>query len=160
MSDVEVQSTVGLAPAPPAVYDDGALRVTWQGDDRFDVKIRDHMVTVDQPAAVGGADGGPTPTELFVGSLASCAAFYARRYLWRHDIDARGFEVRATYRMGTRPARVAAVDMEIHLAADLSEKRRAGLLAQAAHCTVHNTMTRTPDLAITLVPSSERSGQS
>jgi putative redox protein len=39
---------------------------------------------------VGGGDVGPTPTELFVAGLASCVAFYARRYLRRHDIDAEG----------------------------------------------------------------------
>ena len=54
-----------------------------------------------------------------------------------------------------RPNRVAAVDMEIQLPAELSPARRAGLLAQAGHCTVHNTITHTPDIAITLVPASQ-----
>lgn len=159
MFDVEVQPALAAAPEPGTVQDDQVLRVTWQADDRFDIQMRDHTVTVDQPGPFGG-DVGPTPTELLVASIASCVAFYARRYLRRHDIDAEGLEVRTTYRMGTQPARVAAVDLEIRLPAELSPIRRAGLLAQAAHCTVHNTITHTPDIAVTLVPASEGRNQS
>jgi putative redox protein len=154
MFDVEVQSRASVAPEPRAAHDDQALRVTWQADDRFDIQLREHTITVDQPEVVGGGDVGPTPTELFVAGLASCVAFYARRYLRRHDIGAEGLEVTTTYRMGAQPARVAAVDMEIQLPAELSPNRRAGLLAQATHCTVHNTIMHTPDIAITLVPAS------
>ena len=101
---------------------------------------------------------GPTPTELFVAGLASCVGFYARRYLRRHHLDATGLEVTTTYRMGTKPARVAAVDLEIHLPGHLPDNRRAGLLAQATHCTVHNSITHAPHIVITLAPTSQGMG--
>jgi len=153
MFDVQVQAGAAVAAEPRIADDDQVLRVTWQADDRFDIQVRGHTVTVDQPEAVGGTDVGPTPTELFVASLASCVAFYARRYLRRHDIDPTGLVVRTTYRMGTRPGRVEAVDLEIQLPVELSPARRAGLLAQAGHCTVHNTITHAPGIAITLAPA-------
>jgi uncharacterized OsmC-like protein len=155
MFDVEVQPTAGVVTAPRDAHDDHVLRVRWQAEDRFDIQLRGHTLIVDQPEAVGGTDVGPTPTELFVAGLASCVGFYARRYLRRHDIDAAGLEVRTSYRMAARPARVAAVDMEIQLPASLPPERRAGLLAQAAHCTVHNTIRHTPDIAIRLAPARE-----
>ena len=43
----------------------------------------------------GGEDTGPTPTELFIASLAGCVAFYARRYLDRHDQPTEGLTVEA-----------------------------------------------------------------
>lgn len=137
----------GAQPVPP---DAETMRVRWQADDRFDIQVRDHTITVDQPVEIGGSDVGPTPTELFVAGLGSCVAFYARRYLRRHHIDPAGLEVITSYRMGAKPARVAGVDMEIRLPAELSPQRRAGLLAQAGHCTVHNSITQSPDIAITL----------
>ncbi len=130
--------------------DEQTMCVQWRADDRFDIQVREHRITVDQPVAVGGVDAGPTPTELFVAGLASCVAFYARRYLRRHHIDPAGLEVTTTYRMGTRPARVAGIEMEIHVSAPLTQQRRAGLLAQAAHCTVHNSLTQAPEVEITL----------
>ena len=154
MFDVKVQGAA-IAPQSQTTGDDQVLHVTWHADDRFDIRVREHTITVDQPEAVGGADTGPTPTELFVAGLASCVAFSARRYLRRHDIDPTGLAVRTRYRMGSRPARVAAVTLEIQLPVELSPTRRAGLLAQAGHCTVHNTITHAPDIAITLVPASQ-----
>lgn len=126
------------------------MRVEHRDGDRFDIGIRDHVVTVDQPTEVGGEDLGPTPTELFVAGLASCVAFYARRYLRRHKVDASGLVVQTSYRLGTGPARVSEVALAIQLPADLPEKRREGLLAVAGHCTVHNSITTPPDIHITL----------
>ena len=51
------------------------LSVTHQTGDRFQLQVRGHRLTCDQPSADGGDDQGPTPTELFVGSLAACVAF-------------------------------------------------------------------------------------
>lgn len=158
MNEVEGQDQASGATGagtPLIPPDAQTMRVRWAADDRFDIQVRDHTITVDQPVEIGGADVGPTPTELFVAGLASCVAFYARRYLRRHHIDPAGLEVTTSYRLGTKPARVAAVDMEIHLAAELEPKRRAGLLAQAGHCTVHHSITQPPDIAITLAPTNQ-----
>jgi uncharacterized OsmC-like protein len=51
------------------------LSVTHQTADRFELQVRGHRLLCDQPLADGGDDQGPTPTELFVGSLAACVAF-------------------------------------------------------------------------------------
>jgi LmbE family N-acetylglucosaminyl deacetylase len=82
--------TAAATQVPAATTDDATMRVDYRDGDRFDIRIRDHVVTVDQPTDVGGDDAGPTPTELFVAGLASCVAFYARRYLRRHKLDASG----------------------------------------------------------------------
>jgi len=155
MIDVEVLEKASGAWETATAEDLRVMRVRWLTEDRFDIDVRDHTITVDQPVDVGGADVGPTPTELFVASLASCVAFYARRYLRRHRLDPAGLEVTTSYRMGAKPARVAAVDMEIHLSREIPSERRAGLLAQARHCTVHNSIAHTPDIAITLAPASQ-----
>lgn len=143
------------APAPAEVQ---TMQVHWQADDRFAIEVRGHTIIVDQPPEVGGEDLGPTPTELFVASLASCVAFYARRYLRRHHLDPTGLQVTTRFAMGTRPARVAVVDLEITLPTDLPPGRREGLLAQAAHCTVHNSITHAPGIEIRLTAADEPAG--
>jgi DNA-binding FrmR family transcriptional regulator len=55
------------------------LNVTHQTGDQFQLQVRGHRLLCDQPLADGGTDQGPTPTELFVASLAACVGFYARR---------------------------------------------------------------------------------
>jgi putative redox protein len=82
--------------------------------------------------------------------LASCVAFYARRYLVRHDLPTEGLSVTSTFTMGERPARVAEIDLSIELPRGVPEERRAALLAVASHCTVHNTLEARPEVRIEL----------
>ncbi|MFD7916017.1 OsmC family protein [Streptomyces sp. NPDC059752] len=115
--------------------------------------MRGHSLRVDQPTDAGGADTAPTPTELFAASLVTCVAFYTGRYMLRHGMPRKGLGVRAEFVMATdRPARVAAVRMVIAPPPQLPEERRAGLLAVASHCTIHNALQRSPDIGIELAP--------
>lgn len=126
------------------------LRVTHVGGDQFDVDVRAHRIVVDQPATAGGSDAGPTPTELFIASLASCVAFYARRFLHRHELPTEGLAVDATYSLGRQPARVAEISLAVHVPAGVPEDQRAALLAVASHCTVHNSLRTPPHVSIEL----------
>jgi LmbE family N-acetylglucosaminyl deacetylase/uncharacterized OsmC-like protein len=124
------------------------MRADWRSGDRFDISVRGHVVTVDQPEDAGGEDTAPTPTELFLAGLVSCIGFYARRYLRRHAIPEDGLAVEAAYRMGAKPARVSDVDIRIHPPAALPPERRDALLAVASHCTVHNSITTPPEIVV------------
>lgn len=52
------------------------------------------------PLAGGGTDKAPSPVELFVVSLATCVAYFARQYLEPHA----GLALHAEYRKTDRPA--------------------------------------------------------
>jgi uncharacterized OsmC-like protein len=119
--------------------------------ERYELAIRGHRITVDQPVHAGGADSAPTPTELFVASLAACVVFYAGRYLTRHGYERDGLTVSTEYDMATdRPARVTAVRLVVHPPADFPADGIPALTAVASHCTVHNSLTRQPDVTITV----------
>jgi uncharacterized OsmC-like protein len=130
------------------------LRVTPRGGDRFAIAVRGHEIVVDQPISDGGTDEAPTPTELFVASLASCIAFYASRFLRRHDLPTEGLEVNASYAITPRPARVGDLRIEISVPAGVPAKRRDALLAVASHCTVHNTLLNAPEVKFVMFDAS------
>ena len=128
-----------------------SVRVVHVSGDQFSADIRGHTVVVDQPTAEGGGDAGPTPTELFVACLATCVAHYARGYLARHDLDTTGLAVAVDWGFAAdRPARVGRIDVRIDPPPSLPENRRAGLLAVASHCTVHNSLAQPPSVTIEL----------
>lgn len=126
------------------------IRVDHVDGDRFEIAVRRHSLTVDQPVEDGGGDSAPTPTELFVSSLASCVAFYVRRYLARHELPTEGLSVSADYSLATRPARVGEVSIRIHLPGGVPTGKREALLAVASHCTVHNSLEQPPSVSIEL----------
>jgi putative redox protein len=130
---------------------DHQMRVSYVAGEAYEIAVRGHRLLVDQPAAAGGLDCAPTPTELFVASLASCVAFYAGRYLTRHGHSRDGLAVSAAFEMATdRPARVRGVRLSVRVPDELPEARRPALAAVISHCTVHNSITSPPEVTIEL----------
>jgi putative redox protein len=124
--------------------------VVHEEGDRFATTIRGHRIVVDQPVEDGGGDAGPTPTELFVASLASCVAFYAGRFLRRHNQSDEGLAVRATFHMSVdRPARVGSIRLEVEVP-QLPASKHDAFLAVIDHCTVHNSIRTHPGVDIEL----------
>jgi uncharacterized OsmC-like protein len=126
------------------------VRVDYEAGDRFRIAVRQHTISVDQPASDGGEDTAPTPTELFIASLASCVAFYARRFAARHDIPTDGLAVTAEFSMASHPARVGEITLQLHVPAELSPEQQAALLAVTSRCTVHSTLMQPPEVRIEL----------
>jgi putative redox protein len=141
------QAQVTERPVGAGTHD---MDVRFVAGESYEVSVRGHRVLVDQPAGSGGQDAAPTPTELFVASLATCVAFYAGRYLTRHGYGRDGLAVSAGFDMaGDRPARVSGIRLTVR-APGLPADRRPALRAVVSHCTVHNTLASPPPVAIEL----------
>lgn len=143
------RSKLAITATPEAVRE-RTVRVDHKGGDLFEIAIRQHVLHVDQPTEDGGSDAAPTPTEMFVASLASCVAFYSRRFLSRHDLPTDSLSVTAQFTMGEHPARVGEIRLSIQIPEDVPDDRRAALLAVASHCTVHNSLEQPPEVTIQL----------
>jgi putative redox protein len=140
-----------VAALAASAGDGQGMDVRFVAGEAYEVMVRGHRVVVDQPADVGGQDSAPTPTELFVASLATCVAFYAGRFLTRHGYSREGLAVSAGYEMaGDRPARVSNIRLMVRVPACLPPQRWAALRAVASHCTVHNSLTDPPSVSIDL----------
>jgi uncharacterized OsmC-like protein len=139
-----VAPVVGAGDAEP-------MDVRFVAGEAYEVTVRGHRFVVDQPVDAGGQDTAPTPTELFVASLATCVAFYAGRYLSRHGCSRDGLAVSVGYDMASdRPARVSTVRLTVRVPADLPPERWAALRAVVSHCTVHNSLASAPPVTINL----------
>lgn len=122
------------------------IDVRHEDGDRYAVTIRGHAFQVDQP---GSGDAAPTPTELFVASLASCVAFYAGRFCDRHGIDRTGLGVTCEWAFAEdRPARVATIQIRVATPPGFPEVKRDRLQAVVDHCTVHTSITIPPEISI------------
>jgi uncharacterized OsmC-like protein len=144
-----MQPASGVAVSRPGTVQ--GIDVDHVDAEAYEIRVRGHRIRVDQPTSLGGDDSAPTPTELFVGSLAACVAFYAGRYLARHGLGRDGLRVGAEFEMAAdRPARVAAVRLTVHVPDDFPAERRPALAAVASHCTVHNSLTTPPEVSVTV----------
>jgi putative redox protein len=124
------------------------------GKMRHIVKVRQHMLAVDEGPANGGEDSGPTPHDLYDAALAACKALTVLWYANRKQLPVEDIEVtvdrddseerNGTYRLLTTLAVTGA----------LTEPQRQELLNVAGKCPVHKLMTQvTTEVRTELAPS-------
>jgi len=107
---------------------------------KFNVTARTHSLICDQPEGNGGEDAGMTPPEFLLAALASCAGYYAAKYLEAHGLPAEGLAVRVTAEKSAAPARLSSFRVAIGAPEAASPKHQAGVLRAARHCLIHNTL--------------------
>jgi len=114
-----------------------------------EISARTHRLIADEPVPDGGTDTGPTPYELLLAALGSCAsmtvALYARRKGWSleavtvrlshsrvHAVDCAECE--------TKAGRLDRVAWSLHFDGDLTAAQRTRLVEIAQMCPVHRTL--------------------
>jgi putative redox protein len=111
-----------------------------------DIEIEGHVIRIDEPAAAGGTDTGPSPTRLVAAGLAGCTAItiemYAERRGW--DVGQVEVEVDVEYRDGA-PASFA---VTLRLPSELSDEQRKRLLVVAGKCPVHKLIAGETEVTI------------
>jgi putative redox protein len=128
------------------------IRVEHQGGDRLLISTRGHVLGSDQPVEGGGDDTAPTPTELFVSSLAACVAFYAERFMRRHALTTEGLVVTCSYAWASNPTRVGEIDLMVEAPA-LTPNLREAFSKVIERCTVHNTLRQPPVVRFRIWPA-------
>jgi uncharacterized OsmC-like protein len=94
--------------------------------------------------------------ELFVSSVAACAAQHAGHFLDWHCVSRDGLRVQGSFRMADdRPARVSELSLTVQAPA-LPEERLAALRAVISHCTVSSTLARPPEIHVRVVREAPR----
>lgn len=121
-----------------------------EAKDRFRIEIRDHQLFVDQPPPASD-DTAPTPTEMFVASLAACAAFFGRRFLVRHGLPDGGLSVTSDYDWGPDYKFVERIKIRLELPQPISPELEAGLMRAVERCTVDASIRAQPEIVREIV---------
>lgn len=97
-----------------------------------------HELRVDEPAAEGGADTGPSPTRLLAASLAGCIAITVEMYAQRKGWDVGAVEV--DVEVGYEGPVPSSFEVGLKLPAELDAEQRRRLLVIATKCPVHKVL--------------------
>jgi uncharacterized OsmC-like protein/predicted alpha/beta hydrolase family esterase len=139
----------GTSAAEPALHD---VVVVTESDERpYGQRITagGHQLVADEPAAVGGADSGPTPYDLLLAGLGACTAMTVRMYADRKGWRLRRTTVRLRHRRihakdcagcETMTGQLDHIDREMQFEGELTDEQRGRLLDIAERCPVHRTL--------------------
>ncbi|MFC1480365.1 OsmC family protein [Candidatus Omnitrophota bacterium] len=122
--------------------------IRFVGKREFKITTRGHEIRADLPEASGGDDLAPTPAELFVASLGSCAALFVARYLETAKLNAEGLCLKVDCEFAEDKSRISDITISINVPNSVLGARKKAVLAAAHKCVVHNTLKQPPNINI------------
>jgi len=112
----------------------------------------DRAIVIDEPAADGGTDTGPRPSQLLASSLAGCTAITIELYAERKGWELDGLEVAVDMSSEGEAVPAHAVPthfaVEVKLPEGLDDEQRRKLMVIAEKCPVHKLLEKGAEITV------------
>ncbi|HWI40686.1 MAG TPA: OsmC family protein, partial [Verrucomicrobiae bacterium] len=127
------------------------MKISFPGGKRVDAEFDGFTVRTDQGVAAGGERSAPTPFEVFLSSIGTCAGIYVLTFCRERGIDTTGLAInqRIDLREVEGKRRAVKVSLEIVLPPGFPEKYRNAVVKAAELCTVKKALLNPPEFEIT-----------
>ena len=129
------------------------MQISFPGGLAVEAAYRGHTVRTDQPRDAGGLGSAPSPFDLFLVSLGTCAGYYVLRFCQERGLPTDGLGLTLETERHPGRDRLAKVALEIELPPGFPEKYRAAVVRAAEHCKVKEQMQEPPVFEVLAVES-------
>jgi len=125
------------------------MEITFDGGKVVTAHSHGHIIRTDQPLDNGGGDTAPSPFELFMASLGTCAGIYVKSFCDNRQIPAENIKIIQTTEYNKETGLPTLVKIDIKLPPDFPEKYKASILHVAGLCKVKKSIVNPPVFEIT-----------
>ena len=126
------------------------IKIKYLGDLRTE-SIHDDsgsIVVTDAPKDNQGLGRKFSPTDLVASALGSCLLTIMGIVSKRHNIDMKESYAYVNKAMTENPRKISAIDVDIYLKGEISDKDKKILFNASKHCPVHNSLNKDMDIKI------------
>jgi putative redox protein len=137
------------------------IEVTFPGGKRVDARLGPFILCTDQPPELGGDGSAPSPFDLFLTSLATCAGLYVLGFCRARDIPTDDITLHQRVEVDEITHLPKCISLTLDLPASFPEKYRAAVVRAAEGCKVRKTIAAAPKFEIVVdlaAPPSHASG--
>jgi putative redox protein len=124
------------------------IEVFFDGKKKVNARVGNHIVKTDQPVQGGGEDSAPSPFELFLASMATCAGIYVKGYCDNRSIPTDGISITQKHEFGENGL-AKTIDMEVNLPSDFPEQYVDSIIHVANLCKVKKQLLSPPEMTVT-----------
>jgi putative redox protein len=126
------------------------MEMSFPGGLAVDAHYHDFTIPTDQPVHAGGGGSAPTPFDLFLASIGTCAGLFALRFCHQRGIDTTGLAVSLDGERGEEHGLVAVLRLELRLPDEFPAKYRDAIVRAAEQCTVKRHLLHPPVFEVTV----------
>lgn len=125
------------------------MLIDFPGGSRVDAHYGTFTVHTDQPE--GGAASAPTPFDLFLASLGTCAGFYVLSFCRSRNISTNNIRLRQRDQVDPETHMLSHITIEIELPPDFPERYKSAVIRAAEQCKVKKHIEQPPQFEIITV---------
>jgi putative redox protein len=129
------------------------MNIQFPGGLRVEAYHEGFWIRTDQPVSSGGEGSAPSPFDLFLASIGTCAGFYALRFCQQRNLDTEGLALSVIPVRDDAGKHVEQIRIEVTPPPAFPEKYREALLRAVEQCSVKRHLLQPPRFQITLTAS-------
>lgn len=124
------------------------MQIDFPGEKKVDAHFKGYTVQTDQTKRQGGEGESPTPFDLFLASLGTCAGFYVLNFCEKRDLKTQDIKISMQNDWNKETKFVENISITIHLPPSFPEKYRSAVIRAAEQCTVKKHFDQPPKFSI------------
>lgn len=128
------------------------ITVSFPGGVSVAAQLPAHVVLTDQPAPLGEGSA-PSPFDLFLASLATCAGFYALRFCQQREIATDGMKLSLATERDAASKRLAKIAIVLDLPPGFPERYREAVIRAMDQCAVKKAIVDPPVFDVVARPA-------
>ena len=126
------------------------MEMSFPGGLAVDAHYHGFTIPTDQPAHAGGGGSAPTPFDLFLVSIGTCAGLFALRFCQQRGIDTTGLGVSLDGEREEEHGLVSVLRLELRLPDEFPAKYRDAIVRAVEQCTVKRHILHPPVFEVTV----------
>jgi putative redox protein len=124
------------------------MMIDFPGGNRVDAHVGTFTVCTDQPSESGGVATAPTPFQVFLASLGTCAGIYVLSFCRQRDLDVQGIRLIQRTRINQTTKLADKISLDIQLPPDFPDKYREAVIRAAEQCKVKKHFEQPPEIVV------------
>jgi putative redox protein len=125
------------------------MEITFDGGKVITAHLNGHVIRTDQPVEGGGGNTAPSPFDLFMASIGTCAGIYVKSFCDKRNIPTEGIYIVQSAEFDNETGLPTNIDLEIKLPENFPDKYIASVINVAELCKVKKTIMKQPEFKIT-----------
>ncbi len=121
------------------------MEISFPGGKKVDSDFKGFTVQTDQHEKAGGEGTAPSPTELFLASIGTCAGFFALTFCDKRKLNTDGLKINVDFQANRKTFMIEKIVMHITLPENFPEKYSDALIKAIDLCHVKKHFSQQPE---------------